>query len=541
MLHRRKKPFRPTAQVQAIRILALVLFVLICSFVVRDLHNEELAAIILDSNSVDEVKMSSLTIAVALCTTSKGIQPLTFDHLALTKILLPSISKTLEEPYLYEFHIGVDDDDHFYTDSFNQRDVIKRTTPHPLQFYVFPSTKNRVPFNELLAEVYKSGADYIVRVNDDTEFITTGWTSLGVHVLLNNRPVNSGVVGPFVRGPANVKNTILTHDMVHRTHLETFPHYYSPAFDNQWLDDWITRVYSPGHVNWIDDWVVHHHSDHHGTRYTAWSGKLKLLEPEVEKGLDTFNGWLWREHEEAKLWTVVLTVSDGFDDMFRNWHYWFRKLELQLEVVVIAKDYTTFLRYQKLGGVLTFLSPNVSGLNNSVAFTYDSKQYNRLVSTRAADLLYVLQYRSKVIYTDIDTVWLKDPTSFLRGDFDIAGGLDAWKFDKPYYCTGFLALKNTIATQKLLKLWDDVMTERPQLNQPIFNDILHGKDSDVRHSPLSRVHFPSGNLYFDFQQRQHTVVVHNNFMQGAHEKIKRFKSNGLWYDQDKHMKNQGQD
>lgn len=43
-----------------------------------------------------------------------------------------------------------------------------------------------------------------------------------------------------------VKHSILTHDMVHRTHLEIFPTYYPAGLSNWYMDDWITIVYQPG-------------------------------------------------------------------------------------------------------------------------------------------------------------------------------------------------------------------------------------------------------------------------------------------------------
>ena len=36
---------------------------------------------------------------------------------------------------------------------------------------------------------------------------------------------------------------VVTHDMVHRTHLLVFREYYPAVFRNWWIDDWISRVY----------------------------------------------------------------------------------------------------------------------------------------------------------------------------------------------------------------------------------------------------------------------------------------------------------
>jgi len=37
----------------------------------------------------------------------------------------------------------------------------------------------------------------------------------------------------------------MTHDMVHRTHLDICVHYYPTVFSAWWIDDWITKVYEP--------------------------------------------------------------------------------------------------------------------------------------------------------------------------------------------------------------------------------------------------------------------------------------------------------
>ena len=220
----------------------------------------------------------------------------------------------------------------------------------------------------------------------------------------------------------------------------------------------------------------------------------KLLQSEVAKGLNTFDDWLWKEKKRSKSWTIVLTVSSGFDCMFENWYHWYTKLNLNLEVIVLAKDRNTFERYRSMEGVSTFLSPNISEAAH--AFTYESHGYNKLVSTRARDLLYVLQYRDRVLYTDIDTVWLKDPTAFLREEFDIAASLDDWKDNRPYYCTGFLAIKDTAATRELLKKWNQVLTTRPQLNQPAFNRAIIEQGPNILQLPLSRTHFPIWKFVF---------------------------------------------
>ena len=51
---------------------------------------------------------------------------------------------------------------------------------------------------------------------------------------------------------------------------------------------------------------------------------------------------------------------------------------------------------------------------------------------RPAYILELLQNYSKVIYTDIDTVWLKDPRPYFTGDYDFWGQIDGVLDGKPY-------------------------------------------------------------------------------------------------------------
>jgi hypothetical protein len=77
-------------------------------------------------------------------------------------------------------------------------------------------------FNFLAASAFGDGADYMYRVNDDTE-LRTLWAGAFVSALKEMTPKNLGVVGPTCP-EGNFR--ILTHDFVHRTHKEIFKIYY---------------------------------------------------------------------------------------------------------------------------------------------------------------------------------------------------------------------------------------------------------------------------------------------------------------------------
>ena len=201
---------------------------------------------------------------------------------ALQTLLIPSVERTVSAQ---ERNACIDRDDVFWLE--HHEEIIK---PHWLSLHVefYKVPKHRVPFNKMTHHAFSDGAEYLVCVNDATEFITKGWISKGVESLLGYDPPNLGVVGPT----CNEGNTrILTNDMVHRTHLKVFEDYYPPVFSAWWIDDWMTKVYEPGRSKKLKDWVVRHHIGKHGTRYKVQHNESKVLNAEVEKGKTLISEW----------------------------------------------------------------------------------------------------------------------------------------------------------------------------------------------------------------------------------------------------------
>ena len=73
----------------------------------------------------------------------------------------------------------------------------------------------------------------VLQVNDDTVLETAGWTEKLVEQLLRFHPPNVGVAGPWFRD-GNI--AIMTHDFVHRTHVDIFGFYYPRVFTDWFAD-----------------------------------------------------------------------------------------------------------------------------------------------------------------------------------------------------------------------------------------------------------------------------------------------------------------
>jgi len=186
--------------------------------------------------------------------------------------------------------IGVDQDDAFWLEHA-VRLQSSAMLLYQVNLRVHRYTRHKtgkLPFNSLMQDAFDTNADYLVRVNDDTQFETRGWIPRAVNQLMAFVPANVGVVGPVCH---QGNNNIMTHDMVHRTHLHIFPTYYPSVFHNWYIDDWISTVYGSARTMKMKTWQVHHHVEL-GTRYTPALDDKLLLAGEVAAGAVKISGYL---------------------------------------------------------------------------------------------------------------------------------------------------------------------------------------------------------------------------------------------------------
>ena len=237
---------------------------------------------------------------IAVCAASKS-KPTwrSLNDTALATLLIPSLEwSTRGEPYTFILYLAFDHDDAFW----REHAAGLAYPAHAIKYDFYTTPTHKIPFNELTNHAYTDGADYIVRINDDTEFVTGGWATLGVEALAAFTPANVGVVGPtFKEG----NTAILTHDMVHRTHIDIFKYYYPPVFSAWWIDDWITKVYEPGRMRKLSTWHVAHHVSKHGTRYTVQHHESKHLKAEIERGRKVLREWVDKLPPAAQWLTMV--------------------------------------------------------------------------------------------------------------------------------------------------------------------------------------------------------------------------------------------
>eukprot|EP00960_Hanusia_phi_P002190 62823-Hanusia_phi.AAC.1 len=186
---------------------------------------------------------------------------------------LPSLLATVEKQFEYKVYIGIDEGDKLSHHTQN----LKRWSRGNVQVIpcIFSNLSSYTSMvNSIARLAHSSGSMYLVRINDDTQFVTSNWTHIGIAALSNLKPPNIGVVGPTCK---QGNTAILTHDMVHRLHFDIFDFYYPGSLANWWSDDWITKLYSDRAIR-LKQWEVVHTLTH-GTRYVVNYSHQKLLVP----------------------------------------------------------------------------------------------------------------------------------------------------------------------------------------------------------------------------------------------------------------------
>tara|TARA_B110000285_G_scaffold235601_1_gene318529 strand:- start:27833 stop:35488 length:7656 start_codon:yes stop_codon:yes gene_type:complete len=488
----------------------------------------------------------------------------------LRNLLIPSIQRTISSSdrskYDFRLYLAADHDDHFWLNNQNNIKTPDWLSVH-IGFYDVP--EHKIPFNPMMRSAYNDGAEYLVRINDDSEFVTSDWVSKTTAKLATYDPPNVGMVGPNCR---EGNTAIMTHDMVHRTHLDIFEHYYPDVFSAWWIDDWISKVYGPQRSTKMMDWTVKHHTHKHGTRYAVQHHEAQLLQGELEKGAAKIEAWLLSSTEPVDLqhkqnavvqptdakpdilnlddpnptsvftnarWTLLLTVNNDYMDLFINFMHWFQKLKLDIAVTVIAEDVTALKSLRKLKlpeNVVVRASDLI--VQSAPSGAWNTPNYNKLVSKRPHYIVNMLKSGTRVLYADIDSVWLSSPLSYWDEQADIMYGIDHKNNDHKNndnknndnginYCSGFMFIKPNKRTINFFEEWQSRQANGTERNQHIFNELLR-VHTEMRQKVLPENAFPAGHMYFNSKRTKGAVVVHNNYIIGHDAKVARFKAHHFW-------------
>lgn len=245
---------------------------------------------------------------------------------------------------------------------------------------------------------------------------------------------------------------------------------------------------------------------------------------------------------------VLVTVSSDYFAMFENWLGFAEPFLRDTEhLYVMAED-------QDVVGLLsamledrafsyTLASPEIesSFLGGAALIDthgpYDTKSYGKVVWNRPNHIFNLLKKGCTVLYSDIDTVWAKDPFAEIGKMSGYTVGADAADLfitdDRPKtpgedLCTCFMYWQPTAASERLLASW--ASSKEGNTNQLIFNTVL----AAARKGPAQLVpkyqvlpvsSFPPGSVAW---RHWSAAVYHANWREGMVAKVNFFKFRRMW-------------
>ncbi|XP_038078723.1 UDP-D-xylose:L-fucose alpha-1,3-D-xylosyltransferase 3-like [Patiria miniata] len=242
----------------------------------------------------------------------------------------------------------------------------------------------------------------------------------------------------------------------------------------------------------------------------------------------------WQDPADDPRPVILATTNKAFLDFTANWLESIRRLDTNPKILIVAEDKETQRFLYGRPGVHVAAS---QGFNTPAEqLPWDSPIYNAMVNKRPAYIYQLLQQGHDVLFSDVDTVWLRDPFPYLQGDFHVAVEEDQ---HKPYvaYCAGFVFFRAAEKTREFVREWlrrlhqsKTKISDQVLMNEMLTKDQIPGLKKMVMPSEI----FPNGKLFFMTpgwrqQHRQSVAVVHNNWIQSKERKLQRFKEHGLWF------------
>lgn len=226
--------------------------------------------------------------------------------------------------------------------------------------------------------------------------------------------------------------------------------------------------------------------------------------------------------------------------------------------VVVPLDYKSY-QYLSLAYPGHILPPMPTKFDENG----DPFLFNSIVTSRPNILHAFLHAGYTIFYSDVDSVWRKNAFIEVDRTFDAAShwgfhNIDAFFTDdtrpdnEKQYSAAHLYLKPSIATLSFLESWFHMKSNmflgdyRQSLHQLIKHNLV-SSDTQTVTLRLSgkemtalvgeKAIFPPGWMYFgtgfkdtfmSTRQKNGVAIVHNNFVKGYENKIKKFIAEGLW-------------
>jgi beta-arabinofuranosyltransferase len=257
---------------------------------------------------------------------------------------------------------------------------------------------------------------------------------------------------------------------------------------------------------------------------------------------------------------VVLTASTfKYHTLLMNLACRLRALDVN-NLLVAALDEELY-RYAFVRGLAVYPAlqdASIFGMANIQAEAgckYGSKCFRAVTKLKSREVLTILKKGYSVLWTDMDIVWMRDPTRSLLnygpGVFAVQGNAPT-KSEPPNghlrINSGFYLARAEPATIQAFEKITEHAKRSNESEQPSFYIVLCGDKGQYRvgdHAclepttglttkflPLDK--YPNGayNSYWNdtnLGKRRDLVILHNNWITGLDNKIARMQQHGFWY------------
>jgi len=254
-------------------------------------------------------------------------------------------------------------------------------------------------------------------------------------------------------------------------------------------------------------------------------------------------------------YSIITLCNRSFEPLARNWNWYLNRLNLN-NYLTITTNRDTFksLNYSE---IKTFFL-NVEGAFSDKSENFGTKNFSDLTFLKPLLTRYLIHEDMTFLFSDVDTIWLKNPAPHFDDVSDIQ-----MQTDNPDYFTveeillnakkeyglvntGFFLISPTRQSKIFLDKWINGMVSNPHLDdQSVFNSILSEENitpySDIRLKKtieplniklLDPLLFPNGSIYFKknkgySQYNASPAVMHVNWARGLEGKINLLKKFNL--------------
>lgn len=209
--------------------------------------------------------------------------------------------------------------------------------------------------------------------------------------------------------------------------------------------------------------------------------------------------------------------------------------DLKHRLIVYALDEKSNNCINRLNVDTVFKNLN---LGNS---SYGKELFYKIVTEKIIMIYELLVNQPEdILYMDTDIYVFRNFDEELRrvcmSDYDIVFQCDEYKLNYETMCknlcTGFFYVKNNDKTRRFFKdsvkrmKQDSYIKDKPA-DQRIINGSLKNYP-ELNITTFDQIKFPNGSIFFTYDIKQDPYIVHNNYIKGLDNKVKRFKEHDLW-------------